>query len=98
MAVVPEPARLFGERQFRKPLGEGRIVDIALEQIGAGVELADRTVAIEAIGDARGVTQEVFDRDRARERLSRELAVLTLLCNRDLHVSESRDVLAQGIG
>ena len=33
VAVIPQRARLLGERQFREPLGELRIVDVAVEQI-----------------------------------------------------------------
>ena len=42
MAVVPARARLFGQRQLRDPLGEFGIVEIAVEQIGIGIELAHR--------------------------------------------------------
>jgi hypothetical protein len=38
MAVVPARCRLIGERQFRDPLGEFGVVEIAGVQMGIGIE------------------------------------------------------------
>ena len=60
MAVVPFRARLLRQRQFRDPLDEFGIAEIGVEQIGFGIEPAHGIVAVEAIGQAGGVTQQIL--------------------------------------
>src|SRR6266478_4388268 len=62
MAVVPERARLFGQRHLGDPLGEFRIVEVA--EIDAVIGGLHQPLAIEAIGDAGGVQQQILDIDR----------------------------------
>ena len=69
MPVVPQRSRLFGQRQLCQAVGKLSIVEIGFEQTGIRVELPHRAVAVEAIGDARGVAQQVLDGDRTVERL-----------------------------
>ncbi len=99
MAVIPKRARLFGEWQLRKLRDEARIVDVALEPVETGIKLSHRAVAVEAVGDAGRVPQQVFDRDRALRRLQvqRGLAGFVLSLDADLYVGEGWNVLGQGI-
>ena len=58
-----------------------------------------RRFAVEAIGDARGMAQQILDRDRALQRLERQrrLAALIRLLDADLHVGKGRNVFRDGI-
>jgi len=55
MPIVPQRARLFGERQFCESFGELRVVEIAVEQAAFRIELSNRAVAIKPVRDAGGV-------------------------------------------
>src|SRR5262249_9431886 len=68
MAVIPPYARLIGERQRRDPVGEFGVVKIAGIYVGIGIELLLLALAEETVSDARGVPQQIPDRDRALRR------------------------------
>ncbi len=61
MPVIPQRARLLGQRQLRQPFCEFGIVEIA--EVNAGICGLDQPFAIEAVGDARGMQQQILDID-----------------------------------
>ena len=99
MAVLPERARLVVQRQFGDPLGEFGEIEIARVDVGFLVGLAHQAVAIEAVGDAGGLTQQIEDGNRPgqRHQFERLAAVLGLLLDADLHVGEGRNVFRERI-
>ena len=99
MSVLPERARLVVQRQLGDPLGEFGQVEIARIDICRRVSLAHQTVAIEAIGDAGGMTHQVENGNwpDQRHQLERLGAVLVLLLYADLHIREGGNVLRDGI-
>ena len=99
VAIVPARTRLFGKRQFCETLGELSVIKVAVEQAGIRVELSHRAVAVKPIGEARGVAQQVLDRDRTSQRFERErrLAAFIKLLDADFHAGKVRDVFCHGI-
>ena len=97
MAVIPQRARLFGQRHLGDPFGEFGIVEIA--EIDAVIGRLDQPVAIEAVGDAGGVQQQILDIDRParRHQVEHRLAGVVLALDADLHVGKGRNVFADGI-
>src|SRR6202020_420552 len=68
VAVIPQRARLFGQRQFREPLCELRVVEVPVKEPTARIEFSNGTVAVKSIRDARGVPEQVENSDRTTER------------------------------
>src|SRR5258707_14734248 len=99
MSVLPERARLVVQRQLRDPLGEFGKIEFARIDAGVLVSLAHQTVAVEAIGDAGGMTHQVENGNwpDQRHQLERLCAVLVLLLYADLHIREEGNVLRDGI-
>ncbi len=99
MAVLPERARLVVQRQPGDPLGEFGKVEFARIEVRLLVGLAHQAVAIEAIGDAGGMTHQVENGDRPgqRHQFERPGTVLGLFLLTDLHVGEGGNVLRDGI-
>ena len=99
MAILPERARLVVQRQLGDPLGELGKVEFARIEICRRVSLAHQTVAIEAIGDAGGMTHQVENGDGPgqRHQFERLGAVLGLFLHTDLHIREGGNVLRDGI-
>ena len=99
MAVAPQRAGLPRQRQPRDPLGKHLVVERLFEQIGLRIGLLDQLAADIAVGDARGVPQQIGDRHRPARRLALEcrLAVAFAL-DADLHIGEGRNVGRHRIG
>src|SRR5438477_13117880 len=72
MTVIPARPGLVGERQYRDPVGEFGVIEIACVQLGIGIEVRYRRLAEEAVSDTRRVPQQIPDRDGALQRLELE--------------------------
>ena len=99
MAVVPAHGGLVGERQRRDPVGEFGIVEIAGVQLGIGIEFLHHGFAEEAVGDARGMPQQIPDRDRALQRLELERMFSCLIgrIDADFRIRKGVNVFRHGI-
>ena len=97
MPVVPERARLLGQRQLCHPLCEFGIVEIA--EVNAAIGRLDQPLAIETVGDARRVQQQVLDCDgpAQRHQVKHRAAGIIFSLDADLRAGEGRDVFADGI-
>src|SRR5438128_5611204 len=68
MAVVPQRARLLGQRHLRQPFCKFGIVEIA--EINPVIGSLDQSFAIEAVGDAGRVQQQILYIDGPAQRQS----------------------------
>ena len=93
-AVIPLGARLAQQRQARDQRGVFGIADLAAAQPRLLIQLLHQAVAGMIVGDARGVPQQVLDRDRPRQRHQIELAVVL---DADLLVGKFRNEFGDGI-
>ena len=96
MAVIPQRARLLGQRHLRDAFGEAGIVEIA--EIDVLIGLLHQALADKAVGDPRGVQQQILDIDRPPQRRHLEigLPVGVLAFDADLHAGEAGMYLLTG--
>src|SRR5260370_14860410 len=97
MPVTPQRARLRGQWQLRQSLDEFGIVEIA--EINPVISGLDQPFAIEAVGDARGVQQQILDIDGPAQRHQAEYQAAGTIFSfdADLHAGEGWNVFADGI-
>src|SRR6266700_3383521 len=89
MPIIPERARLLGQRHLGDPLGKFGIVEIA--EINAVIGCLDQTVTVEAIADAGGVQQQILDRDRPARRHQVEHRLSRLVLSLDADLMPAKD-------
>ena len=97
MTVIPQRTRLLGQRHPCDPLGKLGIVEIA--EIDTVIGGLHQPFAVEAVGDPRGLQQQILDRDRAGAAAPGRArpAGLVLSLDTDLHVGKGGNVFADGI-
>ena len=97
MAVVPQRARLLGQRHLRQPFCKFGIVEIA--EINPVIGSLDQSFAIEAVGDAGRVQQQILYIDGPAQwhQVERRPAGIVFPLDADLHAGKGWYVLADGI-
>ncbi len=93
-AVVPFGARLTHQRQARDQCGVFGVADLAAAHPRPLVKLLHQAVAGMLVGDARGVPQQILDRDRPLWRHKLKLAVVF---DADFLVGKFRNVFGNRI-
>ncbi len=97
MPVIPQRARLLGQRHLGQPLDKFGIVEIA--EINAVIGGLDQSLAIEAVGDAGRVQQQILDVDRPAQGylIEHRPAGFIFSLDPNLHGGERWNVSADGI-
>src|SRR5260370_35459513 len=96
MPVIPERARLLGQRHLRQPLDESGVVEIA--EINAVIGGLDQPFAVKAVGEAGGLQQQILDIDgpALRYQVEHRPARIILSLDAALHAGEGWYVFADG--